>query len=203
MMPEKIVTRYNLNWTYGGIHQCPPGGAIIPQQVYQPFLLCLVRPVGSSLPLPEGCWQRANLRCGLLGTNHVSSGDPWCFTELNHQSPFSNILPLSLALSDYKVSLDWPVSRWALKLTVFLQVLSIPLQRILNASIHSGTRCLHSSHQERTCLLLLQFPINGEQLEAFQVNSPYRRFTHSKQKLGANSSTRNQINKLWCSHISV
>lgn len=40
-MPEKLVTLYNFNWTYGQTHQCPPGGAIIPQQVFQLFCVWL------------------------------------------------------------------------------------------------------------------------------------------------------------------
>lgn len=140
-------------------------------------------------------WSPGNQPCQLWGPMMLYCTEP-SVTFLQHTSI---ILGLKWLQGEPRLTCLQVSSRT----NPFLQVVSIPLQRILNASIHSGTRCLHSSHQERTCLLLLQFPINGEQLEAFQVNSPYRRFTHSKQKLGANSSTRNQINKLWCSHISV
>lgn len=131
------VSLYNLNWTYGQTHQCPPGGAIIPQQVYQPFLLCLVRPVGSPLPLPEGCWQRANLQCGLLGTNHVRSGDPWCF---DCTEPSATFLQHTSIILGHKWLGGGPRLTCLLvssRINPFLQGVSIPLQRILNPLRHT------------------------------------------------------------------
>lgn len=48
-----------------GTFHCPPGGAIIPSQVYQPLVLCVIRLVCSPVPLSEDCWQRTNLECDL------------------------------------------------------------------------------------------------------------------------------------------